>query len=176
MGCYFYFVCLFLVGAIGVPSSSSSSFSSHIFISGDVLKDHRYAGRNLLQATQKCPLNFEFANYTILTSKCKGPDYPAKQCCAALGDFACQYAKFINDPSYDCSAIMFSYIDQRTDYEHGLFASECREDIPCPGVSPTSSPSAADDDDAFFVIPLQILISVFILLYSSLPLDTFYQV
>ncbi|KAH7660293.1 hypothetical protein IHE45_16G089600 [Dioscorea alata] len=160
---YFFFVfglqaCLLLVAA------ASSSSSSNIFLS-DVLKDQRYAGRNLLQTKRKCQQSFEFANYTILTSKCKGPDYPKNQCCSALGDFACQYAQLINDASYDCSSIMLTYIYQHTGYPQGLFSSECRENIPCSVDSPTSSPiadanAATVDDIALLFIP-QTLIFVF---------------
>ncbi|GJR19921.1 GPI-anchored protein LLG1-like protein [Tanacetum coccineum] len=37
-------------------------------------------GRNLLQAKKPCPVNFEFMNYTIITSQCKGPSYPHELC------------------------------------------------------------------------------------------------
>ncbi|XP_039142316.1 GPI-anchored protein LLG1-like [Dioscorea cayenensis subsp. rotundata] len=123
---YYFFFFVFGLQACLLLVVASSSSSSNIFISGDVLKDQRYAGRNLLQTKRKCPLSFEFANYTILTSKCKGPDYPKKQCCSALGDFACPYAKYINDISSECSSDMFSYIDQHSGYPRGLFSSECR--------------------------------------------------
>ncbi|KAH7660292.1 hypothetical protein IHE45_16G089500 [Dioscorea alata] len=167
---YYYFFFVFGLQACLLLVAASSSSSSNIFLSGDVLKDHRYAGRNLLQQQLNCPISFEFANYTILTSKCKGPDYPPKQCCAALGDFACQYAKYINDASYKCSSDMFSYIKQHTGYPQGLFSSECRENIPCPGDSPTSSPddaNAATADDIAHLFNLQTLIFVFTLLTLS---------
>ncbi|KHN01505.1 GPI-anchored protein LORELEI, partial [Glycine soja] len=35
-----------------------------------------HTGRNLLQAKKSCPVNFEFLNYTIITCKCKGAQYP----------------------------------------------------------------------------------------------------
>ncbi|KAI4307540.1 hypothetical protein L6164_030716 [Bauhinia variegata] len=45
------------------------------FISDAVLDSQQHIGRSLLQAKKGCPVNFEFLNYTIITSKCKGPHY-----------------------------------------------------------------------------------------------------
>lgn len=84
-------------------------------------------GRSLLQATKSCPVNFEFQNYTIITSKCKGPKFPASQCCPALKEFACPFNTYINDESNDCASTMFSYINLYGKYPPGLFSSECRE-------------------------------------------------
>ncbi|KAJ1280763.1 hypothetical protein BS78_04G258100 [Paspalum vaginatum] len=84
-------------------------------------------GRSLLQAKKNCPVNFEFQNYTIITSKCKGPKFPASQCCAALKEFACPYYMYLNDESNDCASTMFSYINLYGKYPPGLFSSECRE-------------------------------------------------
>jgi hypothetical protein len=74
-----------------------------------------------------CPVNFEFLNYTIITGKCKGPKFPASQCCAALKEFACPYYMYLNDESNDCASTMFSYINLYGKYPPGLFSSECKE-------------------------------------------------
>ncbi|KAF3329778.1 GPI-anchored protein LORELEI [Carex littledalei] len=119
-------------------------FASSSFISDDVLSSHRSTGRSLLQAKKSCPVNFEFLNYTIITSQCKGPSYPTKQCCAALVEFACPYASELNDASNDCASTMFSYINIYGKYPPGLFASECKGDkngLPCPASNSTSSQS-----------------------------------
>ncbi|GAB4845848.1 hypothetical protein Ancab_024852 [Ancistrocladus abbreviatus] len=99
-------------------------------------------GRKLLQAQKSCPVNFEFANYTALVSKCKGPRYPASVCCAAFKEFACPYAEQINDLSNDCATTLFSYINIYGRYPPGLFASECKEGkqgLECPATSPAQS-------------------------------------
>jgi hypothetical protein len=98
-----------------------------------------------------CPVNFEFQNYTIITSQCKGPDYPAKQCCAALVEFACPFSDELNDSTNDCASTMFSYINIYGKYPPGLFASECKGDkngLPCPD---TNSTSQADKSVAIAV-------------------------
>ena len=92
-----------------------------------------------------CPVNFEFLNYTIITSKCKGPQYPPNNCCAAFKEFACPYAEVLNDLTNDCASTMFSYINLYGRYPPGLFASECREGkqgLACPALPPSMS---ADD-------------------------------
>ncbi|MBA0877303.1 hypothetical protein Goshw_009363 [Gossypium schwendimanii] len=96
--------------------------------------------RHLLQAKKACPINFEFLNYTIITSECKGPKYPANRCCAAFKKFVCPYAKQINDLTTDCASTMFSYINLYGKYPPGLFAAECREGkqgLKCPKSAPT---------------------------------------
>ncbi|GAB2215570.1 hypothetical protein Droror1_Dr00019958 [Drosera rotundifolia] len=95
-------------------------------------------GRKLMQTPKNCPVNFEFANYTILTSKCKGPLYPPDICCAAFKAFACPYVDDIDDLNTDCATTMFSYINLNGNYPPGLFSSECREGklgLACPAVS-----------------------------------------
>ncbi|KAM0941639.1 putative GPI-anchored protein LORELEI [Dioscorea sansibarensis] len=112
------------------------------FISDDVLHSHRSTGRSLLQSKQNCPLNFEFMNYTIITSKCKGPQYPADLCCGAFKEFACPYADEINDLTNNCASTMFSYINIRAHYPPGLFASECKggkEGLTCSAAAPQSA-------------------------------------
>lgn len=89
-----------------------------------------------------CPVNFEFQNYTVITSKCKGPQYPANLCCSGLKDFACPFADDLNDLTNDCASTMFSYINLYGKYPPGLFASECREGrfgLECPALPPGSS-------------------------------------
>ncbi|KAJ8423782.1 hypothetical protein Cgig2_018441 [Carnegiea gigantea] len=74
-----------------------------------------------------CPVSFENLNYTIITSRCKGPKYPPKECCNAFKDFACPYADELNDPQNNCATTMFSYINLYGKYPPGLFANECRD-------------------------------------------------
>ncbi|KAK4851202.1 hypothetical protein QYF36_013213 [Acer negundo] len=122
--------------------------SSSTFISDDIFESHTGTGRNLLQAKKACPVNFEFLNYTIITNKCKGPRFPAVQCCNAFKDFACPYADEINDLTTDCASTMFSYINLYGKYPPGLFASECREGkngLACPA----SAPSMSDNANSF---------------------------
>ncbi|KAK3158945.1 hypothetical protein QOZ80_2AG0143780 [Eleusine coracana subsp. coracana] len=94
-------------------------------------------GRSLLQAKKSCPVNFEFQNYTIITSKCKGPKFPADKCCSAFLEFACPFRDYLNDESNDCASTMFSYINLYGKYPPGLFANECKGDkngLPCSDV------------------------------------------
>ncbi|KQK01553.1 GPI-anchored protein LLG1 [Brachypodium distachyon] len=95
-------------------------------------------GRSLLQAKKSCPVNFEFQNYKIITDQCKGPKYPAKNCCDAFKEFACPFNTYINDESNDCASTMFSYINLYGKYPPGLFAHECREGklgLSCEGIA-----------------------------------------
>ena len=82
-------------------------------------------------------MNFEFQNYTIITSQCKGPKFPPKECCGSFKEFACPFTAYINDESNDCASTMFSYINLYGKYPPGLFAHECREGkegLSCKGV------------------------------------------
>ncbi|KAK4278208.1 hypothetical protein QN277_016085 [Acacia crassicarpa] len=94
----------------------------------------------------ECPVNFEVSNYTIITSKCKAPKYPASKCCAAFKEFACPYARVLNDLTNDCASTMFKYINLYGKYPPGLFATKCREGkggLVCPATPPpppTTSP------------------------------------
>ncbi|XP_006647809.1 GPI-anchored protein LLG1-like [Oryza brachyantha] len=127
---------------VGFASASPSFLSDGVF-QGSVGS----TGRSLLQAKKSCPVNFEFQNYTIITSKCKGPRFPAKECCNAFKEFACPFAQYINDESNDCASTMFSYINLYGKYPPGLFASECREGkqgLSCDGVSQKDSAVAND--------------------------------
>ena len=111
--------------------------ASTTFITESVLKSDgsTVTGRSLLQTRTNCAINFEFMNYTIITSKCKGPRYPVKECCESLTEFACPYTESINDATNDCASIMFSYINLYGKYPPGLFANECKGDkkgLVCP--------------------------------------------
>ncbi|QCD87761.1 hypothetical protein DEO72_LG3g2301 [Vigna unguiculata] len=93
------------------------------FISDRVFESEAFTGRALLQAKK---VDFENQNYTVLTSQCKGPQYPAKVCCDAFKQFACPFANDINDLTTNCAEVMFSYINIYGKYPPGLFANECK--------------------------------------------------
>ncbi|PSS14249.1 GPI-anchored protein [Actinidia chinensis var. chinensis] len=143
-GCVFLLLFVFLLThALSVSSSAST------FISDDVYGDQASIGRNLLQAKKSCPVNFEFLNYTIITSQCKGPRYPPKFCCAALKEFACPYVNELNDLTNDCATTMFSYINLYGKYPPGLFASQCREGkegLECSASPPSESADATGSE------------------------------
>ncbi|KAK3184144.1 hypothetical protein Dsin_031430 [Dipteronia sinensis] len=108
----------------------------------DAFESYGTTGRTLLQTKTKCTEDFENKNYTIITSQCKGPQYPAEKCCQALKDFACPFADKINDLTSDCSATMFSYINIYGKFPPGLFANKCREGkqgLECKDVVPVKS-------------------------------------
>ncbi|XP_057956649.1 GPI-anchored protein LLG1-like [Malania oleifera] len=118
--------------------------ASSTFISDEVFESHGSTGRALLQAKKSCPISFEFLNYTIITSKCKGPQYAAKLCCGAFKEFSCPYAEQLNDLTNDCASTMFSYINLYGKYPPGLFANECREGkqgLECPAYAPAADSS-----------------------------------
>ncbi|XP_057453858.1 GPI-anchored protein LLG1 [Lotus japonicus] len=146
---------LLLILALSVSSSSSSS----TFLSDAVFGSQAHTGRNLLQAKKGCSVNFEFLNYTIITSKCKGPSYPPKDCCGAFKEFACPYVDVLNDLTNDCASTMFSYINLYGKYPPGLFAHECREGkegLACPALPP----SALADDTSSQVVHFPSLVLV----------------
>uniref|UniRef100_A0A0D9VKC8 GPI-anchored protein LLG1-like domain-containing protein n=1 Tax=Leersia perrieri TaxID=77586 RepID=A0A0D9VKC8_9ORYZ len=125
---------VFLSAAVLAGLASASPFLSDSVFQGSVGS----TGRSLLQAKKSCPVSFEFQNYTIITSKCKGPKFPAKECCDSFKEFACPFAEYINDESNDCASTMFSYINLYGKYPPGLFANECREGklgLSCEGVA-----------------------------------------
>ena len=72
-----------------------------------------------------CTIDFQNQNYTIITSRCKGPRYPPKQCCDAFLEFACPFADAINDLKTDCASTMFSYINLYGKYPPGIFSNLC---------------------------------------------------
>ncbi|CAL0303898.1 unnamed protein product [Lupinus luteus] len=101
--------------------------SASPFLSNNIFESGTYTGRALLQARKACGVDFENQNYTILTSQCKGPQYPPKVCCDAFKQFACPFADEISDETTDCASVMFSYINIYGKYPPGLFANECKE-------------------------------------------------
>ncbi|KAL4339480.1 hypothetical protein GQ457_08G037010 [Hibiscus cannabinus] len=60
----------------------------------------------LFSRVSPCKEDFRTKNYTIITSKCKGPVYPKKACCAAFLEFACPMADLINDMRNDCAILI----------------------------------------------------------------------
>ncbi|KAF8082178.1 hypothetical protein N665_0845s0036 [Sinapis alba] len=111
-----------LLMALLVTFSSSSSISNSVFESQTSV-----SGSNLLNAKKQCEVDFESKNYTDLKRQCRGPTYPAKECCWAFKQFACPYVNQINDLNTDCAKIMFSYITVHGNYPLGLFANECQD-------------------------------------------------
>ncbi|XP_004294877.1 PREDICTED: GPI-anchored protein LORELEI [Fragaria vesca subsp. vesca] len=165
----FCFATLIFFVLLGLPASSSSSPT---FISDGIFESQASIGRNLLQAKKGCPVNFEFLNYTIITSQCKGPRYPADPCCASFKELACPYTDVLNDLTNECASIMFSYINLYGNYPPGLFANECREGklgLECPALPPST---VADDVNGVHTTsspsPLLMLTSGFLLLLFRL--------
>uniref|UniRef100_A0A0D9WPM0 GPI-anchored protein LLG1-like domain-containing protein n=1 Tax=Leersia perrieri TaxID=77586 RepID=A0A0D9WPM0_9ORYZ len=100
--------------------------------------------RSLLQAKKSCPISIEYQNYSIITSKCKAPQYPANLCCAAFTEFACPLSQYINDESTDCGDSMWSYLNTHGNYPPGLFSLECqggKDGLPCNGSSSSNQTS-----------------------------------
>ncbi|KAJ8620294.1 hypothetical protein MRB53_028823 [Persea americana] len=111
----------------------------------DILESRGSTARILLQVKTACPVNFEFLNYTVITSQCKAPKYPATLCCKAFKEFACPYADLLNNVTNDCASTMFSYINLYGKYPPGLFASKCRSangGLACPAPAPAPSPKS----------------------------------
>jgi hypothetical protein len=134
------------------------------------------AGRSLLQAKKDCPVNFEEANYTVITSRCKGPMYPPALCCQALKDLACPFTAYINDAQTTCAASMFSYINLYGKYPPGLFANTCKEGangLECPEDTPQMKPgedkaaSSAAAIVAAVARPVLAAVSAFLMLIVS---------
>ncbi|KAJ3694629.1 hypothetical protein LUZ60_000006 [Juncus effusus] len=137
-------------------------------ISEDVFNAHGLTGRSLLQSTKSCTVDFENLNYTIITSRCKGPLYAAPLCCAAFKDFACPYFAEINDMTTNCAATMFSYINLYGKYPPGLFASECRDGAQ--GLQCTEEMTAKKNTDSSHAEPARnkLVSASLILLFSLL--------
>jgi len=94
-----------------------------------------------------CAVDFENQNYTVLTSQCKGPQYPPKVCCEAFKQFACPFADEINDLTTNCAEVMFSYINIYGKYPPGLFANECKGGeigLECSDVKTTNDTQTSD--------------------------------
>lgn len=119
------------------------------FLPGAALHRPNVGVRSLLQNLKSCPISFEFRNYTIITSQCKGPNYSQELCCNAFKEFACPVAQYINDLTTDCSSTMFSYINLYGKYPPALFSSLCQGDkygLACDVEVP--SPSASENANA----------------------------
>ncbi|RWR97173.1 GPI-anchored protein LLG1 [Cinnamomum micranthum f. kanehirae] len=146
-----------------------TSFASSSFISDGAFDScGSSTGRSLLQNKKNCPVNFEFQNYTIITSQCKGPHYSQNACCTAFKEFACPFADELNDVSNDCASTMFSYINLNGRYPPGLFASFCREGkegLACPASAPL-----ADDTNANAGQKLENLSALLIILAAGFML------
>ncbi|KAL6844710.1 hypothetical protein ACP4OV_025369 [Aristida adscensionis] len=128
-----------------VLAAAAAALAAAGFVSNDALVGHESggAGRSLLQAKKECPVSFEGANYTVITSRCKGPLYQPSLCCGALKEFACPYSSYINDATTNCAATMFSYINLYGKYPPGLFANTCHEGnkgLACPEDTPQVKP------------------------------------
>ncbi|CAA2984735.1 GPI-anchored protein LLG1-like [Olea europaea var. sylvestris] len=156
---------------LAVFLSLFAGLSASTFISDSIFGSSGSTGRNLLQAKKSCPVNFEFQNYTIITSKCKGPLYPPSLCCPAFKDFACQFADDINDLTNECASIMFNYINLEGKYPPGLFSSECKEGkqgLECPALPPSESQSKSERSKGCWTVskPFRrmILVAVFLVL------------
>ncbi|KAF7026075.1 hypothetical protein CFC21_038210 [Triticum aestivum] len=128
------FIFLFPAAVLaGLASASASPFlSDNVFQAST-----GSTGRSLLQTNNGCPMSFESQDYTIITSRCKAPQYPPKECCDAFKEFACPFAVYINNQSTNCADAMFSYINFHGSYPAGLFGAECvkgKEGVSCEGV------------------------------------------
>ncbi|WCJ30741.1 GPI-anchored protein LORELEI [Euphorbia peplus] len=131
---FFFFFFVF----IGFACSSSISY--------DALDPHGRSGRALLQAKKTCNVSFENLDYSILTSRCKGPQYPPKLCCSAFTEFACPFSEALNDRTNNCAETMFSYINLYGKYPPGLFANICKGDkegLSCENVQSSTSASTS---------------------------------
>lgn len=118
-------------------------------LSGEALHQPNVGARSLLQNAASCPVSFEFQNYTIITSQCKGPSYSTELCCHAFTEFACPFAGDINNLTTDCASTMFSYINLYGKYPPGLFSNLCKGDkygLACEAEVP--SPSSSENANA----------------------------
>ena len=114
-----------------------------------------------LALSAACPVNFEFLNYTIITSQCKGPQYPPSSCCASFKELACPYADLISDLTNECASIMFSYINLNGKYPPGLFANECKDGklgLECPALPPSEPPSDKNGSQIMHGPPLLLIL------------------
>ncbi|KAI4322668.1 hypothetical protein L6164_022339 [Bauhinia variegata] len=143
MGSNAYFSCLLYFFLLTNLASAAGPF-----ISDDTFFFGGSTGRSLLQAKKSCEVDFEHMNYTILTSQCKGPQYPPKVCCGAFKQFACPVAAQISDMQTDCASVMFSYINLYGKYPPGLFANECKEGkegLDCENVKAADAPGPSSN-------------------------------
>ncbi|ESQ54428.1 hypothetical protein EUTSA_v10026448mg [Eutrema salsugineum] len=129
-----------------LPILLLSGFASSLHISLDEIESHPATSRALLQAKTPCKEDFASKNYTIITSRCKGPNYPAKVCCSAFKEFACPFAEALNDEKTECASTMFSYINIYGRYPPGIFANMCKEGkegLDCTDVTVASASDAS---------------------------------
>ncbi|XP_062222169.1 GPI-anchored protein LLG1-like [Phragmites australis] len=157
---------LLLLSAAALAGLASASAP---FISDGALQASAGStGRRLLQALKPCPVNFELQNYTGLVSRCKGPKYPAKECCDAFKEFACPYSEYINDVSNSCATTMFSYINIYGKYPPGLFSSECHGDkngLSCEGVPQQGTTSGGEQAQTSLLAFISIMFGLVALLF-----------
>ncbi|XP_052168492.1 GPI-anchored protein LLG1-like [Oryza glaberrima] len=168
-------VALFAAALAAVLAASTAGFISNEAVGASSAASGG-AGRSLLQAKKDCPVNFEEANYTVITSRCKGPMYPPALCCQALKDLACPFTAYINDAQTTCAASMFSYINLYGKYPPGLFANTCKEGangLECPEDTPQMKPgedkaaSSAATIVAAVARPVLAAVSAFLMLIVS---------
>ncbi|CAL0333866.1 unnamed protein product [Lupinus luteus] len=124
---------------LATVASASTFLSDNIFNKSGV--SH---GRALVEDDEplkECIIDFEQQNYTVLTSKCKRPNYSPKMCCEAFKQFACPFAEYINDMTTDCAPAMFYFINLHGHYPQGLFADNCKEGpegLDCTAIKPVT--------------------------------------
>ena len=125
----------------------------------------------LSENSADCTVDFENQNYTILTSQCKGPQYPPKLCCEAFKQFACPFANEINDVTTNCALTMFSYINLFGKYPPGLFASECKEGKQGLDCSQVAAPPPSDSGQVATLPSLLLITTASFLLFFSFLLS-----
>ncbi|XP_073141710.1 GPI-anchored protein LLG1-like isoform X2 [Henckelia pumila] len=153
----------------------STCFEASPFIPDGIFGSHDSGERRLLQAKIPCPVNFEIQNYSIITTKCKGPKYPVDQCCSSFKEFACPFVDSLNDLRNDCASIMFSYIYVNGNYPAGLFGSLCREGkdgLECPEVPPP--PMLSETANKNLSRNIRELLTITMLIVASLALTLQY--
>ncbi|KAL8505373.1 hypothetical protein ACS0TY_016564 [Phlomoides rotata] len=151
-------------------------FSASPLISGDVFEfEHQVASeRRLLQAQvpkTKCSYNFDNLDYTVITSVCKGPEYPQEPCCDGFKKLVCPYVDYFNNATTTCADDIVSSIQNKGKYPDDLFFRLCRDGkdgLVCPA-SPSPSPPALDQNAAVAPPPpIFIMLQLFTLLFFSL--------
>ncbi|XP_010540877.1 PREDICTED: GPI-anchored protein LORELEI [Tarenaya hassleriana] len=141
-----------------------SGFALSLPLSHDALETHAATSRALLQAKMPCKEDFANKNYTVITSRCKGPNYQAGMCCEAFKEFACPLAEAINDDKTDCATTMFSYINLYGRYPPGIFANMCKEGkdgLDCSNVTTSSSSSSSIPLSSSTLLSLSFLLLFF---------------
>ncbi|KNA15486.1 hypothetical protein SOVF_097890 [Spinacia oleracea] len=115
-----------------------------------------------------CPVDFQHLNYTIITSRCKGPKYPANICCEAFNDLACPYGPTLNDITNNCATTMFSYINLYGKYPPGLFANICRDSkrgLECTAAQTSKSSHATASSSTIAAATPTIVLLLILILY-----------